>query len=148
MLGYGESTKVQGECMDSQRDRIVVELSNYASGSTEGTITGGTFTFDPDTIREVINNYKDLADSYARSVQDAAPMALVTGPADEYVSESFADKANASGASYIAYCDHYAGFYLREAQKCQDALDVYLGVEERTVIGLGDAGDGGSAPGM
>jgi hypothetical protein len=131
--------------MDSQRDRIVVELSKSAGGTTEGPITGGSFTFDPDTIRQVINNYKDLADSYDQSVRDADPMAVVGPSADEFVSESFAEKASTSGASYIAYCRHYAGFYLREAQKCQDALDAYLGVEEHTIIQLGNA-DGGSRP--
>jgi hypothetical protein len=57
-------------------------------------------------------------------------------------------KANASGNSYIEYCRHYAAFYQQEAQKCQDALDAYLGVEERTVIELGNAGDGSSPPGV
>jgi len=131
--------------MADQRDRIAVELTNFATGTTQGTITSGGFTFDPDTIRQVINNYIDLAKSYAQSMDDAEPMRNVS-PGHEYVTESFAYKANASGASYIAYCQHYAGFYLREAQKCQDALDTYLGVEERTVIDLGNAGDGGSRP--
>ena len=130
--------------MDGQRDRIVVELSRFTTGTTDG--TGGSFTFDPDTIRQVINNYKDLAESYAQSVEDAEPMGRVSAPADEYASRSFAAKANASGVSYIAYCKHYAGFYLREAQKCQDALDTYLGTEERTIVELGSVGDHGSRP--
>jgi putative methionine-R-sulfoxide reductase with GAF domain len=132
--------------MADQRDRIAVELTNFATGTTQGTLPGGGFTFDPDTIRQVINNYKDLADSYDESVRDARPMAMLTPSADEFVSESFAAKANASGTSYIAYCQHYAGFYLREAQKCQDALDAYFGVEEHTVVELGNAGNGDSRP--
>ncbi|HYQ67194.1 PE domain-containing protein [Actinophytocola sp.] len=132
--------------MSDQRDRIAVELTNFASGTTQSTNTGSGFTFDPDTIREVINNYKDLADSYAESVRDARPMAMLTPSADEFVSESFAAKANTSGTSYIAYCHHYADFYLREAQKCQDALDAYLGVEAHTVIELGNAGSDSRPP--
>jgi hypothetical protein len=132
--------------MADQRDRIAVELTNFATGTTQSTITGGGFTFDPDTIREVINNYKDLAESYAQSAKDAWPMTQVGASADEYVSESFAKKANESGGSFVQYCRHYAAFYLREAQKCQDALDTYLGVEERTIIDLGDAGGDGSRP--
>jgi hypothetical protein len=132
--------------MSDERDRIAVELAGFAGGAARGTSTGGGFTFDPDTIREVINNYKDLADSYAQSVREARPMAMLTPSADEFVSEGFAAKANTSGSSYIAYCRHYAALYLREAQKCQDALDACLGVEEHTVIELGNAGGDGSRP--
>jgi hypothetical protein len=64
--------------MSDQRDRIAVELTSLASGTTQDTVTGGGFTFDPDTIRELINNYKDLADSYDQSVREARPMAMLT----------------------------------------------------------------------
>jgi PE family protein len=132
--------------MSDERDRIAVELAGFAGGAARGTSTGGGFTFDPETIREVINNYKDLADSYAQSAKDAWSMTQVGPSADEFVSKSFAEKANRSGGSFVEYCRHYAAFYSREAQKCQDALDTYLGVEDRAVIGLGGAGDDGSRP--
>jgi hypothetical protein len=131
--------------MDSRHDRIAVELRGIVGGTTEGTIHGGRFTFDPDTIQQVINNWMELADSYAQSAQDARPMAAIRPPGDEFVSESFATKANASGLSYIAYCDHNARICLREAQRYQDALDTYLGAEERTIIELGRTTDSGSA---
>jgi hypothetical protein len=131
--------------MTDERDRIVVELTKFTNGTTEGTPTG-SYTFDPDTIRQVINNYKDLAESYAQSAKDAWPMTQLGPSAEEYVSRSFAEKSNKSGDSYVAYCRHYADFFRREAQKCQDALDVYLGVEERTITGLGDSGGDGSRP--
>ncbi|MFL6121835.1 hypothetical protein [Actinophytocola sp.] len=131
--------------MGGERDRIVVELSKFTNDTTEGT-TAGTFTFDPDTIRQVIKNYIELADSYDQSTRDAEPMVKVGPSAQEYVSESFASKVNTSGDSYLAYCRHYSAFYLEQAQKCQDALDTYLGVEERTIIGLGQTGVGDTRP--
>ena len=132
--------------MDSQRDRIVVQLRKFANGTATGTFQGGSYAFDPDTIRQVINNYKDLADSYNESKQVAERMAKVAPPGNEFVSEAFAEAANASGKSYIAYCEYYKGFFLGEAQKCQDALDAYLGAEEQTVIDLGKTDDGDSPP--
>src|SRR6266498_3223988 len=121
--------------MDSQGDRIFVQLRKFSDGT--GTFQGGSYTFDPDTIRQVINNYKDLADSYDESRQNAGRMTKVAPPANEFVSEAFAEAANASGESYVAYCEYYKDFFLREAQKCQDALDTYLGADEQTIIDLG-----------
>ena len=63
--------------MDSPRDRIAVELGGIVGGTTEGTVHGGRFTVDPDTIRQVINNWIELANSYAQSAQDARPMAAL-----------------------------------------------------------------------
>jgi hypothetical protein len=146
MLGYPEFVRAQGECMVSQRDRIAGELGRIAGGTTEGTINGGRFTFDPDTITQVVKNWKDLADSYDQSVRDARSMTQVAPPGDEFVSESFADKANASGKSYIAYCEHNRDMCKREAQRYQDALDTYLGAEERTIIELDKVDDSGSRP--
>jgi len=132
--------------MDSHRDRAAAHLGGIVSGTTQGTISGGSYTFDPDTIRQVIKNWTDLAESYIQSSQDARPMARVAPPGDEYVSESFAHKANASGQSYIAYCRRNADICHREAQRYQDALDTYLGVEDRTVIEIGKTGDGETPP--
>ncbi|HYQ67196.1 hypothetical protein [Actinophytocola sp.] len=53
------------------------------------------------------------------------------------VSDSFATKANTPGASYVAYGQRNMAICPREAQRCQDALDTYLGVEDRTVIDIG-----------
>jgi len=132
--------------MDSQGDRIFVQLRKFSDGTTTGAFQGGSYTFDPDTIRQVINNYKDLADSYNKSADEAEPMTRVAPPGNEFASEGFATAANTSGESYVAYCTHYTAFFLGEAQKCQDALDAYLGAEEHTVIELGKASDGDSLP--
>lgn len=136
--------KAQGERMDGRHDPMAADLRGVVSGTTEATIHGGRFTFDPDQIRQVIQNWKDLADSYARSATDSLIMTRVAPPGNEFVSESFAVKANATGASYIAYCEHNRDICMREAQRYQDALDAYLGVEERTIIELGKVDDGSS----
>ena len=132
--------------MDGHRDQVVGQLRGIVSGTTEGTISGGKYSFDPDTIRQIINNWVELAHSYNQSVQDARPMAVIAPPGDEFVSESFADKANASGRSYIAYCEHNRDICLREAQRYQDALNAYLGAEEHAIIELGKTDGDPSTP--
>lgn len=146
MLDYGALEEVAGECMTSHRNHTAGELRGIVRGTTEGTITGGGYTFDPDTIKQVIDNWHDLAISYHQSIRDARPMAATAPPGDEFVSESFTVKANASGESYIEYCRSNRDICLREAQRYQDALDSYLGVEERTIIELGNVDDGSSTP--
>jgi hypothetical protein len=146
MLGYRAFIKAEGEHMDSRRDQVVAQLRGIVSGTTEGTINGGQYTFDPDQIRQVIKNWTELAYSYAKSRQDARPMTTVAPPGNEFVSESFAAKANWSGESYVAYCKRNTLICLQEAQRYQDALDAYLGAEERTIIELGKTDDGGTPP--
>jgi hypothetical protein len=132
--------------MDSRRDQIAGQLRGAVTGTTEGAINGGGYTFDPDTIKQVIKNWVELANSYAQSAAEARPMARIGPPGDEFVSKSFADKANASGESYISYCIHNADICTHEAQRYQDALDAYLGAEERTIIKIGKADDDPSTP--
>lgn len=128
--------------MASDRYRIAGDLREAATGSSEATITGGRFTFDSDQIRQVITNWKDLADSYDRSIEQARPMAAIGPPGEEFASLGFATAANASGNSYLAYCARNRDICLREGQRYQDALDAYLGAEERTIIELDKTVDG------
>jgi hypothetical protein len=132
--------------MDTRRDQVAAQLRDVMSGTTDGTVSGGQYTFDPDQIRQVIKNWTDLATSYATSWRQARPMTNVAPPGNEFVSESFAAKANWSGESYIAYCQRNTDICVREAQRYQDALDAYLGAEDRTIIELGKTDDDGTPP--
>jgi hypothetical protein len=110
---------------------------------TEGAITSGQFAFTPDQLQQIINNWKDLADSYDESLMSSVVIAQVEGPGRDFASQAFAKVANQSGQSYLAYLTHNRDYCLQEAQRCQDVLDTYLGVEDRTTIEL-DKADGGS----
>lgn len=146
MLCYGEFTFVMGASM---ADRIVMRLGGIVGGETTGTITGGAFTFSPDRAKQIRDTWKELADSYDKSISRARTMYQITPPAQDFASVSFTDIANTSGASYARFCQGRRDKCLREAQRYQDALDTYLGAEERTVIALGDAGtsaDDGTPP--
>jgi hypothetical protein len=88
-IGWGKAWT--GTATDTRRTRRHRERHDRKH------ISGDGYTFDPDPVRQVVENWTDLAESYADSVTDARPMTTVGPPADGFVSESFAAKANASG---------------------------------------------------
>lgn len=137
MLCYGEFAFVTGESMN---DRNTMNLGGFVSGETTGTIRGGAFTFSPDRAKQIRDTWKELAASYHDSLLNADIMSRIVAPAQDFVSVSFTEKANTSGASYIKFCKGRRDKCLREAQRYQDALDTYLGAEERTIVTLGNAG--------
>ncbi|MGH3877622.1 MAG: hypothetical protein ACRDSK_11375 [Actinophytocola sp.] len=136
--------------MDS-RDHISSELGGFFSqGHTEGTITTGTFAYDEDDLRQLVTRWLDLAESYQTSVSATAPMTSVSGPGLEFASEGQANAANASGSAYREHLRTSFDYCVGQAQRCQDALDEYLGVEHRNVRDILDSGpvDSGPRPGI
>ena len=126
--------------MDS-RDHISSALGGFfAQGHTEGTITTGTFAYDEDELRQLVTRWLDLAESYQTSVSATAPMTSVSGPGLEFASEGQANAANASGNAYREHLRTSFEYCVGQAQRCQDALDEYLGVERRNVRDILDSG--------
>ncbi len=128
--------------MDGQahRDDIRAELGGFFTGHAEGTVTGGSFAFDEDTLRGLVTDWLDLARTYQKSVNDAAYMAQVEGPGLDFASQAHAEAANASGRSYLAYLQQNGDYCLQQAQLFQNALDDYLGVEHRNVAAIDKSG--------
>jgi hypothetical protein len=123
------------------RDHIRSELGGFFStGHAEGTITNGTFAYDEDELRSLVTQWLNLADSYQKSISDVYNMASVDGPGLEFASEGHAKAANQSGNAYRAHIDTAFQYCVDQAQKCQDALDDYLGVEHHNVIEVLKAG--------
>ncbi|MFC4854758.1 hypothetical protein [Actinophytocola glycyrrhizae] len=75
-------------------------------------------------------------------------MMQILPPAEDIASEAFISQANESGRSYLTYLGHNRDYCLEQARLCQNALDDYLGIEERTVIAVNDAAEGGPQPGL
>ncbi len=94
----------------------------------------GSFTFDEATMRSLISQWLDLADSYGESLANAGTMARVEAPGLDFASKAQAEAANRSGNSYIEYLASNRRFCAAQAQLFQDALDDYLGVEHTNVI--------------
>ena len=132
--------------MDS-RDQIRSELGGFFSqGHTQGSITSGTFAYDEDELRQLVTRWLDLAESYQTSMSATAPMTRVAGPGLEFASEGHANAANASGNAYREHLRSSFEYCVGQAQKCQDALDEYLGVEHSNVRDILDAGPVDSGP--
>jgi hypothetical protein len=60
-----------------------MDRHDQIAGQLRSLATGGRYTFDQDTIKQVITNWVELASSYHRSTQDAYPMTRVAPPGDE-----------------------------------------------------------------
>jgi hypothetical protein len=111
-----------------------------ATGTTEATITTGSFTYDEATLEGLVREWLDLAHDYAKSLRDSRDLVKVVGPGLDFASESVAVAANAYGKNYLAYLQSNRDYCFDQAQSCQNALDDYLGVERRNVTEIGQAG--------
>lgn len=108
----------------------------------------GTFSFDPDELRSLIDKWKDLADSYDQSTTLAREMSVIAPPGLDYASEAHAEVANKSGTSYATYLAHNRDYCLEQAQLFEGALNDYLGVEDSNVTDFDKSGPQGPRPGV
>jgi hypothetical protein len=123
------------------RDHIRSELGGFfGQGHAEDTPVTGSFAFDEDDLRKLVTRWLDLAESYQNSMSATHSMTNVSGPGLEFASEGHANAANASGNAYREHLRTSYEYCADQAQKCQNALDDYLGVEHRNVKKMLDAG--------
>lgn len=138
--------------MESQayRDRIHSQLSDmFGKGTTEGTVTGGSFEYTEADMTKIRDNWLDLADSYRSSLTNANRMTKISPPAEDMASTFHANAANRSGESYLTYLKHNRDYCMRQAQLFQNALDDYLGVEHTNVTEINkQGGQLGPQPGV
>ncbi|MFC4852291.1 hypothetical protein [Actinophytocola glycyrrhizae] len=137
--------------MDGQahHDRINAQLSDmFGTGTTEGKVTGGSFTYTESELRTIKDNWLDLANSYRTSFRNAEFMTRVQPPAEDMASKLHAAAANRSGESYKDYLEHNRRYCLQQAQLFQDALDDYLGVEHNNVTDINNTGQHGPQDGV
>jgi hypothetical protein len=137
--------------MDSQGhlDRINSQLSGmFGTGTTEGTVTGGSFTFTEADMVTIRDNWLDLARSYEQSFRSAQLMTRIEPPADDMASKFHADAANRSGESYDKYLEHNMRYCEQQARLFQNVLDEYLGTEHTNATDFNKTGQQGPQPGV
>lgn len=123
------------------RDHIRSELGGFFShGHAEDTVTSGGFAYDEDTLRSLVTDWLNLADSYRDSAENAARMVQVEGPGLDFASQAHANAANESGKSYLHYLVQNQAYCTQQAQLFQNALDDYLGVEYTNVAEINKSG--------
>jgi hypothetical protein len=93
----------------------------------------GHFSFDPDTLSGLVTDWTGLAKSYEKSKLDARALTAIDGPGSEYASQSHATVASDSGNAYLTSIDEKITYCYNQADKCQKALDDYMGVEHHTI---------------
>jgi hypothetical protein len=107
-------------------------LSDIAHGSQ----AAGSFQFDESTMRKLVKDWLDLADSYEASRRTARRMMLVEGPGLDFASHAYAKAASSSGEAYYQYLTKNRDYCDEQAQLFQKALDDYLGIEQTNVTEL------------
>jgi hypothetical protein len=123
-------------------DSIREQLSMFGQGSTEGTVTGGTFSFAEADMVKIRDNWLDLAESYRSSIDNASRMTRIKPPAEDMASVFHASAANQSGNSYVSYLKHNRDYCEQQAQLFHDALADYHGVEHTNVLEIERAAQG------
>jgi hypothetical protein len=93
----------------------------------------GTFSYTPEALSDLIAEWQSMADDYRISVKESRSLVAVQGPGTEYASRSHATMANISGQAYAASLNEKLAYCLAQAQKLQDTLDDYLGVEHHNI---------------
>jgi hypothetical protein len=135
--------------LDVQADHSVASiLVGITAHPATGSFAPGTFSYTPDQMREIIKTFLDLADSYRNSLVNAHAMANVEAPGLEFASAFHAADARAMGEDYLRSIHDSWQYCLTQAQKFQDTLDGYTGLEHHSVAQLNQAGapDDQSAP--
>jgi hypothetical protein len=117
------------------------DLSDIAHGFQ----AAGSFQFDEATMRKLVKDWLDLADSYEASRRAARQMMLVEGPGLDFASHAYAEAASSSGEAYHQYLVKNRDYCHEQAQLFQKALDDYLGIEHTNVTGMDSQG---SQPGI
>lgn len=135
--------------MDGQahRESINAQLAGMlTTNTTEGSVTGGQFTFTEPDMKTIIKNWLDLADSYRQSLDNAEVMSRIQPPADDLASKFHTAAANRSAESYRNYLEHNKDYCAQQAQLFQNALDDYLGVEHANVTEMNKTAPQGPRP--
>jgi hypothetical protein len=133
----------------SHRDNIQAQLGGFFdSHTTQGAVTGGSFAYSEADLGIIIKNWKDLADSYRRSMRNAEYMSRIEPPAEDFASKWHAVAANRSGESYQQYLEHNYNYCAQQAELSQIALDKYLGVEHTNVTEMNKPAPQGPQPGV
>jgi hypothetical protein len=115
-------------------------LADITTHTATAAFTTGSFSYTPDQLRNIITKFLDLAASYRDSLINARDMAQVQAPGLEYASESHATAARAMGKAYLQSLEDSWRYCVGQAQKFQDTLHDYLGVERQSVLNINNAG--------
>ncbi|CRK62076.1 hypothetical protein [Alloactinosynnema sp. L-07] len=105
---------------------------------------GGKFTFRPAEIEAIVKDWLELAAGYETSQRDSRSMINTGAPGNEIASQTHASTARISGQAYFDSLVEKAEYCYTQAQKFQDALSDYKGVDRSSVRRITTAGD--SAP--
>jgi hypothetical protein len=102
---------------------------------------GGKFSFAPAEIEDLVKDWVALADGYGTSLLNAQNLVGVVGPGTDFASEVHAITTSASGQAYLDSLIEKREYCYSQAQKLQDALSDYRGVDRSAIRRVTAAGE-------
>lgn len=112
----------------------VARAGSYGGGA------GGGFSYDEETLRELMREWNDLANEFADDMNMARAIATAEGPGLEYASGGNAELIRASGAALISTLQNRETYCRAMAAKFQTALRKYAAAEDAHSIEINQAG--------
>ncbi len=109
-------------------------------GPADGGSGGAGFAYDEATLHELVREWNELANEFARDQSYAAALQQAEGPGIEYASSGNAEKVRASGDSLHATLVAREEYCRSMAKKLQAALGKYAATEDTQVDNVNQTG--------
>jgi hypothetical protein len=104
-----------------------------------GTESSGGFAYDEATMQALINKWLELAEDYHGSLSRIV-VGELNGPGSDFASAAQARAATTSTEAYREYLSKNFEYCVVQAQKLQNTLDDYRGVEHHNVTTIFKSG--------
>lgn len=102
----------------------------------------GQFTFVPDEVRAIVKDWIELAREYDHSIRNADQLVvIVEPPGKDQASEFYVQRTGTAVTMYAESLIQKQEYCYNQAQKFQDALNDYLGVERQSVRNITSSGE-------
>ncbi|WP_328445737.1 hypothetical protein [Amycolatopsis sp. NBC_00438] len=116
-------------------------IPHAGSYGGESSGSGGTgFQYDVETLRELMNEWNDLANEFAKDLNYAASLQRAQGPGDEYASGGNAEQIRASGEALHSTLTAREQYCRSMAAKFQMALGKYATAEDTHATDVNQTG--------
>ncbi|WP_083935886.1 PE domain-containing protein [Saccharomonospora halophila] len=101
----------------------------------------GNFTFSPEELDKIIQEWEDLRSSLEDDQRDAAHMASVTPPGRDFASNDFADTANPSGRSFLEAIRRMISYVDKYIEALKDARQSIVAQDEQATNDIAKSGE-------
>jgi hypothetical protein len=130
----------EGPVYDPGTRRAPAQPAIPGAGSYGSGASGSGFEYDEATLRELMHEWNDLANEFARDQNYAALLQQANGPGLEYASDGNAERVRASGDALHATLTAREEYCRSMARKFELALGKYATAEDTHTTAVNQTG--------